>query len=64
MDDSKIEGHGPDWKTLGKNCLELWTKTRDIRVAVYLAIAQAATGGLEGLSAETASTRSCYERSF
>jgi type VI secretion system protein ImpA len=50
MGDSKIEGHGPDWKTLTKNCLELWTRTRDLRVAVYLTIARAITGGLEGLA--------------
>jgi type VI secretion system ImpA family protein len=53
MGESKIEGRGPDWKKLGKNCLELWTKTRDLRVAVYLVIAEAlgAGGGLAGLTA-------------
>jgi type VI secretion system ImpA family protein len=53
MGESKIEGRGPDWKKLGKNCLELWTKTRDLRVAVYLVIADAlgAGGGLAGLTA-------------
>jgi type VI secretion system protein ImpA len=51
MGDSKIEGRGPDWKTLTKNCLELWTRTRDLRVAVYLTIAQAVLEGLDGLAA-------------
>ncbi|MDR3338045.1 MAG: type VI secretion system protein TssA [Treponema sp.] len=50
MGDSKIEGRGPDWKNLSKNCLELWKKTRDLRVAVYLVIAEAVTGGLAGLA--------------
>jgi type VI secretion system ImpA family protein len=51
MGESKIEGRGPDWKKLSKNCLELWTRTRDLRVAVYLVIAEAITGGLAGLAA-------------
>jgi type VI secretion system ImpA family protein len=51
MGDSKIEGRGPDWKKLSKNCLELWARTRDLRVAVYLVIAEAIAGGLEGLAA-------------
>jgi type VI secretion system protein ImpA len=50
MGDEKVEGRGPDWKTLKKNCLELWTRTRDLRVAVYLTIAEAVTGGLSGLT--------------
>ncbi|MDR0760183.1 MAG: type VI secretion system protein TssA [Treponema sp.] len=49
MGESKIEGRGPDWKKLSKNCLELWSRTRDLRVAVYLATAEAITGGLAGL---------------
>jgi type VI secretion system ImpA family protein len=51
MGESKIEGRAPDWKKLSKNCLELWAKTRDLRVAVYFVIAQAVTGGLAGLAA-------------
>ncbi|MDR2102860.1 MAG: type VI secretion system protein TssA [Treponema sp.] len=51
MGESKIEGRAPDWKKLSKNCLELWAKTRDLRVAVYLVIAEAITGGLPGLVA-------------
>ncbi|MDR1362755.1 MAG: type VI secretion system ImpA family N-terminal domain-containing protein [Spirochaetaceae bacterium] len=50
MGDSKIAGRGPDWKTLRKNCLELWTRTRDLRIAVYLTITEAVTGGLQGFT--------------
>jgi type VI secretion system ImpA family protein len=49
--DSKIEGHGPDWKRLNKQCLELWKKTRDLRVATYLVIAQTGIDGLNGFTA-------------
>ncbi|MHB9293527.1 putative type VI secretion system protein ImpA [Hollandina sp. SP2] len=49
--ESKHQGRDPDWKKLSKNCLELWKKTRDLRVAVYLVIAEAITGGLTGLVA-------------
>lgn len=51
MGDSKIEGHGPDWKKLHKHCLELWKKTRDLRVAAYLVIAQTGIEGLKGFTA-------------
>jgi type VI secretion system ImpA family protein len=52
MGESKIEGRGPDWKKLNKNCLELWSRTRDLRVAVYLTISEAIAGeGLSGLVA-------------
>jgi len=46
MGDSKIEGRGPDWKKLKENCHKLWEKTRDLRVACYLAVAETADGGL------------------
>jgi type VI secretion system protein ImpA len=45
------EGEGPDWKLLAKNCKALWEKTRDLRVAVYLVIAEAAAGGVKELAA-------------
>jgi type VI secretion system ImpA family protein len=45
--DSKIEGHGADWKKLRENCLSLWGKTRDLRVASYLVIAETAIGGFK-----------------
>jgi type VI secretion system protein ImpA len=45
--DSKIEGHGADWKQLRENCLTLWGRTRDLRVASYLVIAETAMGGFK-----------------
>jgi type VI secretion system protein ImpA len=45
------EGEGPDWKLLAKNCQALWEKTRDLRVAVYLTIAETAIGGIKELAA-------------
>jgi type VI secretion system protein ImpA len=51
MGDSTLEGRGPDWKKLSKNCLELWGRTRDLRVASYLVVAQTVLEGLAGLEA-------------
>jgi type VI secretion system protein ImpA len=51
MGDSTVEGRGPDWKKLSKNCLELWNRTRDLRVASYLVVAQTVLDGLPGLDA-------------
>ncbi len=51
MGESKIEGRGPDWKKLKENCQKLWGKTRDLRVASYLAVAETADGGLEDCAA-------------
>jgi type VI secretion system protein ImpA len=48
---SKIEGHGADWKKLRENCLALWGKTRDLRVASYLVIAETAMGGFKDCGA-------------
>jgi type VI secretion system protein ImpA len=45
------EGEGPDWKQLAKNCRSLWEKTRDLRVAVYLTIAETALNGVKELAA-------------
>jgi type VI secretion system ImpA family protein len=50
MGNSTIEGHGPDWKKLNKNCLALWNRTRDLRVAVYLVISETALNGLDGFT--------------
>ncbi|MCQ2966235.1 MAG: type VI secretion system protein TssA [Alphaproteobacteria bacterium] len=43
-------GTDPDWRGLKKNCLELWKKTRDLRVATYLCIAETQINGLSGLA--------------
>jgi len=47
MGESIIEGRGPDWKKLRENCLNLWGRTRDLRIASYLAVTETAVGGLE-----------------
>ncbi len=49
--DSKIEGHGPDWKKLREHCLALWERTRDLRVASYLVITETAMGGFKDCGA-------------
>ncbi|MDR0552321.1 MAG: type VI secretion system ImpA family N-terminal domain-containing protein [Spirochaetaceae bacterium] len=43
---SSIEGHAADWKKLKERCLALWEKTRDLRIAVYLVVAETAGGML------------------
>jgi len=47
MGESIIEGKEPDWKALRENCQNLWGKTRDLRVASYLTVAETADGSLE-----------------
>ncbi len=47
--DSLREAKDPDFNKLGTNCLALWEKTRDLRVATYYTIAAACTEGLDGL---------------
>lgn len=41
-------GKEPDYRQLEKNCLELWKKTRDLRVAAYLCVAETELNGFEG----------------
>lgn len=43
-------GKEADFRQLEKNCLELWKKTRDLRVAAYLCIAETELNGFDGLS--------------
>ena len=50
MGDSIIEGTDPDWYGLRNACLKLWETTRDLRVAMYLAIAEFSLDGLKGFS--------------
>ena len=50
MGDSVIDGKDPDWRAVRKNCLELWARTRDLRVAAYLALSGLALDGLAGLA--------------
>ncbi|MBO4520656.1 MAG: type VI secretion system protein TssA [Alphaproteobacteria bacterium] len=43
-------GKEPDYRQLEKNCLELWKKTRDLRVAAYLCVAETELNGFEGFA--------------
>ena len=43
-------GKEPDYRQLEKNCLALWKKTRDLRVAAYLCVAETELNGFEGLA--------------
>jgi type VI secretion system protein ImpA len=45
--DSTVEGRTADWKKLKERCLGLWNKTRDLRAAAYLVVAETACGGLK-----------------
>lgn len=47
---SSAEDKDPDYRKLEKNCLELWGKTRDLRVAAYLCVAATELNGLAGLA--------------
>ena len=43
-------GKEADFRQLEKNCLELWKKTRDLRVAAYLCVAETELNGFEGFA--------------
>ena len=49
MGDSVIEGKDPDYRTLYKNTLSLWSKTRDLRVASFFTLSSLCMFGLDGL---------------
>ncbi len=49
MGDSVTEGRDADFRKLQKSCEELWSKTRDLRVASYFTIASFCNNGLKGL---------------
>jgi len=61
MGDSIIEGTDPDWHGLRNACLKLWETTRDLRVAMYLAIAEFSLDGLKGFSDALAVTEYLVE---
>lgn len=50
MGDSVVEGKDPDYRKLQKNILSLWETTRDLRLAVYLAVSGLALEGLKGFA--------------
>ena len=43
-------GKDADYRQIEKNCLELWKKTRDLRVAAYLCVAETELNGFEGFA--------------
>lgn len=43
-------GKEADFRQLEKNCLALWQKTRDLRVAAYLCVAETELNGFEGFA--------------
>ncbi|WP_298507267.1 type VI secretion system protein TssA [uncultured Ruminobacter sp.] len=47
--DSVSEGKEPDYRSLIKNTIELWNRTRDLRVAAYHTLAAFCLNGLEGM---------------
>lgn len=48
MGDEVIAGKEPDWRTLNNNCIELWKRTRDLRVAAYFTLSLSQLEGLNG----------------
>ncbi|MDR2865396.1 MAG: type VI secretion system protein TssA [Spirochaetaceae bacterium] len=42
------EGQAPNWRKLNSNCLELWKRTRDLRVAAYFLVSETMLEGLKG----------------
>lgn len=45
-----IAGEPPDWKAIRKACVELFTRTRDLRIAIHLARALLETEGIGGFT--------------
>jgi len=50
MGDSVIDAKDPDWRGVRRNATALWGKTRDLRVAVYLALSGLALDGFVGFA--------------
>jgi type VI secretion system protein ImpA len=62
MGDQTIEAQPPDWQEVAKRALDLLTRTKDLRVALYLIRAQLHTEGLPGFSKGLEYLRSLVER--
>ncbi|WP_244306138.1 type VI secretion system protein TssA [Paraburkholderia lacunae] len=45
-----IAGEPPDWKAIRKACLALFTRTRDLRIAIHLTRAMLETEGIAGFT--------------
>ncbi len=60
--DTVIEAQSPDWKTVRGKALELFQRTKDLRVAVYLARAVVRLDGLPGFCDALALIRGLVDR--
>lgn len=60
--DTVIPPEEPDWQDVQRRALELFARTKDLRVAVHLAAAAVHTSGLEGLRDALALIHSLLER--
>jgi type VI secretion system protein ImpA len=59
-----IQGEPPDWRDVKKRCLDLFGRTRDLRVAVFLTRALAHTNGLGGFAEGLTLSRGLIERQW
>lgn len=64
MGTTVIPAEEPDWRGVRETCLDLFKRTRDLRVAVTLARAQLGTSGLSGFADGIALVRGLIERQW
>jgi len=59
--DTIVAAEDPDWKDLRSRCTEAMSKTKDLRVAMYLLLASIKMDGLKGLRDGLALVRGCWK---
>lgn len=64
MGGAVIPAEEPDWRNVQEICLDLFKRTRDLRVAVTLARAQLGLGGVPGFADGIALVRGLVERQW
>ena len=62
LGDAVVAAEPPDWRDVRKRCLELFERTLDLRVAVYLARALLNTEGVAGFADGLSLVRALLER--
>lgn len=62
MGDAVVEAEEPDWRTVKDKAVDLLSRTKDVRVAVFLSRSLLNTEGFEGLSEGMAVVRGLLER--
>lgn len=62
LGDAVVEGEPPDWRDVRKRSLDLFARTLDLRVAVYLARALLNTDGVAGFADGLSLVRALLER--